>query len=101
MIFGKVIGNVVSSHKVSALTGKKFFVVEGLTVKGDKLEPTGRHFVSLDAVGVGEGALVLCVQGSSARMSEGMEKTPTDAVIVGIIDSVNFASNAKGAKKGK
>jgi ethanolamine utilization protein EutN len=42
-------------------------------------------------VGVGDGQLVLVVQGSSARMTEQTKNLPADAVIVGIVDSAVFA----------
>ena len=40
----------------------------------------------MDNIGAGEGQLVLIVQGSSARLAQGMNKIPTDAVVVGIVD---------------
>ena len=46
--------------------------------------------MAIDAVGAGEGQLVLVVQGSSARMTEQTKNLPADAVIVGIIDSAEF-----------
>ncbi len=53
---------------------------------GGRFEVTGRAIVALDSIGAGEGQLVLIVQGSSARMSEGFNKTPVDAVVIGIVD---------------
>jgi ethanolamine utilization protein EutN len=34
--------------------------------------------------------MVLMVKGSSARQAKGMETTPTDATIVGIVDTVEM-----------
>ena len=48
---------------------------------------TGRAIVALDSLGAGEGQLVLVTQGSSARMAEGYNKVPVDAVIIGMVDS--------------
>jgi ethanolamine utilization protein EutN len=42
----------------------------------------------MDSIGAGEGQLVLIVQGSSARLAEGCNKVPTDAVVIGIVDEV-------------
>ena len=88
MLLSRVKGHVVSTAKVDTLTGKKLLLVEILTVREHGLEPTKRHMVALDAVGAGEGELVLVVQGSSARIAPEMKDVPTDAVIVGIIDSL-------------
>ena len=78
------------------LNGQKLLVVEPLNVKyaeggaPESLGNTGRAIVALDAVGCGEGQLVLVVQGSSARMTEQTKNLPADAVIVGIVDSAEF-----------
>jgi len=40
-------------------------------------------------VGAGTGEMVLFCQGSSARMAPGMKEVPVDAVIVGIVDTVD------------
>ena len=88
MLLARVKEPIVSTAKVDNLTGKKLLLVEILTSRPDGLEGTGRHLVCLDAVGAGAGELVLAVQGSSARMTEEMKDAPTDAVIVGIVDSL-------------
>ena len=79
---------MVSTAKLENLVGKKLLLVEIITVREQGLEPTGRHMVCIDAVGAGEGELVLVVMGSSARFAPQMSDVPTDAVIVGIIDSL-------------
>ena len=55
----------------------------------DGLVSTGRTFVVVDALGAGEGEMVLIVQGSSARLTPETEKLPIDACIIGIVDTVN------------
>src|SRR3954463_13641904 len=97
MFLARVTGNVVASQKDKSLNGQKLFVVEPLSVKYDEatkkpasLANTGRAIVALDAVGAGEGQLVLIVQGSSARMTEHTKNLPADAVIVGIVDSADY-----------
>jgi ethanolamine utilization protein EutN len=45
--------------------------------------------VAVDSVGAGEGELVLFCQGSSARLAGGLKEAPVDAVIIGIVDSVD------------
>ena len=98
MFIARVTGHVVATAKDKTLNGQKLFVVEPLNVKYDEatntpasLGQTGRAIVAIDAVGCGEGQLVLVVQGSSARMTEQTKNLPADAVIVGIVDSATYA----------
>ena len=58
------------------------------------LRPTGRSFVVVDTVGAGEGEVVLCVQGSSARFTPQTKTLPVDAAIVGIVDQVHVGANS-------
>jgi ethanolamine utilization protein EutN len=96
MFLARVTGHVVATQKDKAMNGQKLFVVEPLNVKyDDKSAPaslgnTGRAIVAVDVVGAGEGQLVLIVQGSSARNTEQTKSLPTDAVIIGIVDSATF-----------
>ena len=84
MILGKVIGNIWSTRKDEKLTGMKFLVVEKMT---PQFQLTGENFVAADNAGAGIGDSVLITTGSSARIS--LEKeVPVDAVIVGVVDSV-------------
>jgi len=53
---------------------------------GGSFEVTGRAIVAVDTIGAGEGQLVLITQGSSARLAEGFNKSPIDAVVIGIVD---------------
>ena len=92
MFLAKVTGSVVSTQKIASMTGRKLLTVEPLRVdpgKRDKLVTTGRTFVVVDTVGAGQGEMVLIVQGSSARMTPETEKLPVDAVIIGIVDTIN------------
>ena len=98
MFLARVNGHVVATQKDKTLNGQKLLVVEPLSVKYDEaskkpasLANSGRAIVAIDAVGCGEGQLVLVVQGSSARMTEQTKNLPADAVIVGIVDSAEFA----------
>ena len=97
MFIARVTGHIVATAKDKTLNGQKLFVVEPLNVKYDEatnapasLGQTGRAIVAIDAVGCGEGQLVLVVQGSSARMTEQTKNLPADAVIIGIVDSAQY-----------
>ena len=92
MFLARVTGNVVSTHKVASMVGQKLLTVEPLRIdpaKQDALIGTGRTFVAVDLVGVGEGELVLIVQGSSARMAEELAKLPVDTAIIGLVNQVS------------
>jgi ethanolamine utilization protein EutN len=97
MFLAKVTGHVVATQKDATLAGQKLLVVEPLNVKYDdaakpaSLGHTGRAIVAIDAVGAGEGQIVLIVQGSSARLTEQTKNLPADAVIVAIVDSATYA----------
>ena len=55
-----------------------------------QFQPTGNQLVAVDAVGAGTGELVLVASGSSARLTEVSKDKPVDAVISGIVDSVEL-----------
>ena len=56
--------------------------------------------VAADAVGAGEGELVLIAQGSSARLTEVSREKPVDAVICGIVDAVEMGGKDVWLKRG-
>ena len=99
MFLARVKGHVVATAKDPAVKGRKLLIVEPLKVDYDdpnsaaagnagaaRFDVTGRAIVAMDSIGAGEGQLVLIAQGSSARMAEGLNKVPVDAVVVGIVD---------------
>jgi ethanolamine utilization protein EutN len=103
MFLAKVTGSVVSTQKVASITGRKLLTVEPLRVEPEgrnRLVSTGRTFVVVDTVGAGQGETVLIVQGSSARLTPETEKLPVDAVIVGIVDTVNVENQTIFSARG-
>ncbi len=93
MFLARVTGSVVATQKVASMVGQKLLTVDPLRVDekdGGRLKPTGRTFVVVDAVGAGEGQVVLIVQGSSARFTPETKPLPVDAAIIGIVDTVQF-----------
>ena len=91
MLLGQVKIHVVSSAKLDGLSAKKLLLVEIDTLGAEGLEATGRHLVCVDTVGAGRGERVLVVMGNSSRIAPDMEEVPSDAVIVGIVDSLQAA----------
>jgi ethanolamine utilization protein EutN len=85
MLIARVVGSAVSTAKDERLTGGKLLVVRPASPSD---EVAGEAFVAVDTVGAGEGELVLVARGSAARHTTRTEGTPTDAAIVGILDSL-------------
>ena len=96
MFIARVTGTVVSTQKVSEMTGQTLFIVDPqrLDEKSAGLVSTGRTFIAVDTVGAGEGETVLIVQGSSARFTEDTKTLPIDCAIVGIVDRVQVGGKA-------
>ncbi|MTI81612.1 MAG: ethanolamine utilization protein EutN [Firmicutes bacterium] len=83
MKIGKVINNVWATRKDEALVGQKFMIVQ---LMDNNREFKGSIIVAADYIGAGIGETVLITQGSSSRHMRGLEYSPVDAIIVGIID---------------
>ena len=74
------------------MSGRKLLLVRPQLV--DEKEPTrfrpgANTIVAVDSVGAGIGELVMFCQGSSARLAPNLKDAPVDAVIIGIVDSVD------------
>lgn len=85
MLFARVIGNVVCTRKDEKLVGMKLLLVQPVDLEGVS---KGNPLVAVDAVGSGEGELVLIVQGSSARQTRQTEGNPVDCTIFAVVDAV-------------
>ena len=89
MILAKVVGTVVATRKDERLVSSKLLLVQPIEPGG---APRGNHLVAVDTVDAGAGETVLVVSGSSARMAEGLQDTPVDAAIVGIVDTIEVTA---------
>jgi len=96
----------VATKKDPALSGRKLLLLRPQLVDDkdpSRFRPGSNTIVAVDSVGAGIGEMVLFCQGSSARLAPNLKDAPVDAVIVGIVDSVDvlgkqiFSSNSKGA----
>ncbi len=92
MYLARVIGNVVATQKSPELEGAKLLFIQPYVNKDGKLEPAGNSIVAVDSVGAGTGEMVLYTQGSAARLTLATKGAPADAVIVGIVDSVEVGA---------
>ena len=96
MFIARVTGSMVATQKVASMTGHKLLIVEPSRVDDkakDRLVPTGRTFVVVDTLGAGQGEMVLVCQGSSARLTPETDKLPIDAVVIGLVDSVDLGGS--------
>lgn len=84
-------GTVVATCKDPKLDGHKMLLVELADTAGKG--KGGTPLVALDTIDAGIGDLVLLVRGSSARQALNMSATPVDAIIIGIIDNIEFDGN--------
>ncbi len=78
------------------MSGRKLLLLRPQLV--DDQDPTqfrpGKNtIVAVDSVGAGVGEMVLFCQGSSARLAPNMKSAPVDAVIIGIVDTVDVQGN--------
>jgi len=97
MLFARVVGNVVSTQKEEKLVGRKLLLVQPAEPQGTPKPAT--PLVAVDAVGAGEGELVVIVQGSSARQTARTEGTPVDCTIIAIVDGVELGGKAVFSKR--
>lgn len=74
------------------MNGQKLLLLRPQLI--DETDPTqfraGKNtIVAVDTVGAGLGEMVLFCQGSSARLAARLKSAPVDAVIIGIVDTVD------------
>ena len=91
MLIAKITGNVVGTQKLASFSGSKLLLAEICSITSGpdpQIKLSGRTMVTVDTVGAGDGEYVLVTQGSSARLTETTSDMPVDAVIVGIVDTI-------------
>ena len=87
MILGRVVGQVVSTHKRPQLDGAALLLVQPEAPDGS---PQGVALLAIDSVGAGLSERVLVVQeGRAAGEALGRALAPVDAAILGIVDTVD------------
>jgi ethanolamine utilization protein EutN len=86
MQLGTVIGNVWATRKEENLRGLKFLIVQPELPDGTSTETP---YIAIDRIGAGFGDKVMVTKGSAASKIEPNLSIPIDAIIIGIIDSVD------------
>jgi microcompartment protein CcmK/EutM len=85
MVLGRVVGCVWCTVKNPGLTGLRLLLVQPLT---PELRNTGKRLVCTDCTGAGAGDVVYWVRSKEAAAPFLPVEAPTDATVVGIVDSV-------------
>jgi ethanolamine utilization protein EutN len=92
MFLARVEGAVVSTKKDPSMNGRKLLLLRPQLVDEkdpSRFRPGVNTIVAVDGLGAGLGELVLFCQGSSARLAPNLKDAPVDAVVIGIVDSVD------------
>lgn len=89
MMLCRVVGTVVATAKDPGFRGSKLLLVQRCDAEG---RLSGDTFVANDTVGAGVGETVLISTGGSARATASTKDAPTDAAIVGIVDSIESSA---------
>jgi ethanolamine utilization protein EutN len=92
MFLAKVEGSVVATKKDPNMSGRKLLLLRPQLVDDKdptKFKPGAKTIIAVDSVGAGIGEMVMFCQGSSARLAPNLKECPVDAVIIGIVDTVD------------
>src|ERR1700733_12372541 len=92
MFLAKVEGAIVATKKDPNMSGRKLLLLRPQLVDEKdptKFRPGANTIIAVDSVGAGIGEMVMFCQGSSARLAPSLKEAPVDAVIIGIVDTVD------------
>jgi carbon dioxide concentrating mechanism protein CcmL len=96
MKLGRVIGRVVSTHKIASLEGLKLLLMQPIDEMG---LDAGAPLVAFDTARAGEGDTVIYESGKeAAQANPNGWFNPADAAILGVVDAVNV--DLRGATRG-
>ena len=102
MFLARIEGAIVATKKDASLGGRKLLLLRPQLVDEKdptKFRPGVNTVIAVDSVGAGIGEMVMFAQGSSARLAPGLKDAPVDAVVIGIVDTVDvFGKEIYNAK---
>jgi ethanolamine utilization protein EutN len=91
MILGKIVGDVWSTKKNEKIHALRLLFVQPL---GKDMAPVGDLLIAADEIGAGIGEFVIVTQGAPAMQAFDKDSLiPVDAVVVGIVDSLEMEEN--------
>ena len=86
MLIGRVIGELVATHKHPSHEGRKVLLVQPLNLDGSD---RGDAMLALDAVDAGIGdRILLATDGWAASSATGRPQSPIDMAVIGFIDQI-------------
>jgi ethanolamine utilization protein EutN len=88
MFLARVVGRVWATAKEPGLQGCKLLLLQPITKEG---KDRGRKLVAVDAVGAGAGETVYWCRGRESSFPFLPGEVPTDATVVGIVDTISLA----------
>ncbi len=86
MQLGKVIGTIWATRKYDALNNYKLQLVQPINAEEENL---GDPIIAVDTIGAGPNEIIFYITSGEASIPMDVEMAPTDASIVGIVDSIN------------
>jgi ethanolamine utilization protein EutN len=92
MILGRVVGSIWATQKEEGMNQLKLLIIEPINWRG---EPVGPPIIAADRIGAGQGERVIISRGSPARTIFS-KNAPIDAVVVGIVDSLEVGEDGRG-----
>ena len=88
MFLARVVGRVWATAKEPGLEAQKLLLLEPIGPDG---KSRGRRLVAVDAVGAGAGEIVYWCRGRESSFPFQPAEVPTDATVVGIVDTIYTA----------
>ena len=88
MLIGRVIGELVATHKHPSHEGCKVLIVQPLNLDGSD---RGDAVLALDAVDAGVGdRILLSTDGWASSSAVGRPQSPIDMAVIGFIDEIEI-----------
>ncbi|MDE3157890.1 MAG: EutN/CcmL family microcompartment protein [Acidobacteriota bacterium] len=88
MLIGRVIGQLVATHKHPSHEGRKILIVQPLNLDGSD---RGDAVLALDAVDAGVGdRILLSTDGWASSSAAGRPQSPIDMAVIGFIDEIEI-----------
>lgn len=88
MLIGRVIGQLVATHKHPSHEGRKVLIVQPLNLDGSD---RGEAVLALDAVDAGVGdRILLSTDGWASSSAAGRPQSPIDMAVIGFIDEIEI-----------
>ena len=87
MFLARVVGRVWATAKEPGLESRKLLLLQPITKDG---KDRGRKLVAVDAVGAGAGETVYWCRGRESSFPFLPREVPTDATVVGIVDTISI-----------